>query len=94
MYFVEVKIKKSSIKDVCTSGKQWLVKGDYEVNGMNFASGTLVFCGFRGNKVKQDVWGGVYHFDGVGHIVPTESITPAQLDKALASNKATTNKKK
>ncbi len=84
MFTQGVKIKKSSIKDVCTSGKQRLVKGEYEVGGMVFASGTLAFCGFRGVKVAKDVWGGVYHFDTVGHVVPTESITPAQLEKALA----------
>ncbi len=85
MYKQEVKITKSAIKDVCfDDGKPKLVKGDYLLNGQKFADGTLVFCGFRGVKVAQDVWGGVYHFDTKGSKPPETSITVAQLEKALA----------
>ena len=97
MFKQEVKIKKASIKDVCTGGKQLLVKGDYGIDGVGmFASGTLVFCGFRGVKVGKDAWGGAYHFDTTGSKTPGRSITPAQLNSALVSAKkkgATTRKK-
>ncbi len=94
MFKQEVKIKKTAIKDVCTGGEQWLVKGDYELNGQNFAAGSLVFCGFRGVKVANDVWGGVYYFDTKGNKTPEKSITPAQLDGALVSAKKKATKKK
>lgn len=86
MYKQEVKIKKSAIKDVCTGGEQWLVQGAHEVNGQKFADGTLVFCGFQGNKVPsagKDVWVGVYLFDTAGSKTPEKSITVAELNKAL-----------
>ena len=83
MYKQEVKIKKTSIKDVCTGGVPLLVKGDYKLNGQNFADGSLVFCGFRGNKVAKDVWGGLYLFDTKGSKTPDKSITVAELKKAL-----------
>lgn len=85
MFKQDVKIKKSSIKVVCLDdGKPKLVKGDYELGAQKFADGTLVFCGFRGNKVAQDVWGGVYLFDTNGSKPPQELITVETLHKALA----------
>lgn len=79
----EVKIKKSSINDLVTGGAQWRVRGDYEIDGQNFAGGTLVFCGFRGVRVAQGVWGGVYLFDTKGSKTPEKSITVAELNEAL-----------
>ncbi len=85
MFKQETKVTKSSLKMVCLDdGKPSLVKGDYLLNGQTFADGTLVFCGFRGNKIAKDVWGGVYLFDTKGSKTPEKSITVAQLEKALA----------
>lgn len=85
MFKQEVQVTKSSLKTVCLDdGKPSLVKGSYDLNGQRFADGTLVFCGFRGNKVAKDVWGGVYLFDTKGSKQPENSITVTQLEKALA----------
>lgn len=88
MFTEEVRIKKASIKDVCTGGEQLLVKGDYTLNGQRFADGTLMFCGFRGVKVAKNVWGGAYHFDTAGSETPEKWITVAELSKALAPSAA------
>ncbi len=88
MFKQEVKVTKPSLKTVCLDdGKPKLVKGDYDLNGQKFADGTLVFCGFRGNKVAKDVWGGVYLFDTKGSKPPEESIAVAELRKALVDAK-------
>lgn len=95
MFTEDVRIKKSAIKHACTGGVQLAVKGEYELNGATYPSGQLVFCGFRGNKVAKDVWGGVYCFDSVGHKAPEESITVERLNGFLAAKaKAKTNRKK
>lgn len=95
MYQQQVKVKKASLSTVCLdNGKPKLVKGDHKIGTQNFADGTLVFCGFRGNKVATNVWGGVYCFDTAGHKKPTETITPVQLDAALANGKSSTKRKK